>query len=231
MTVQVSMKAIAKSYVTGTIRTRALSDVDLEIESGESVAIVGPSGSGKTTLLNLLGLLKIPSSGEYVLNGHATHALKDRQLAALRNQFIGFVFQGFNLIPELTVTENVALPLHYGPAGRAMDQRSAVRDMLDRLGLSGRADHLPSQLSGGQQQRVAIARAMITQPRLLLADEPTGNLDSEMAVDVLSLLREMCANGTSLVFVTHDESIARSFPRVVEVRDGKISQQSRRAAA
>jgi putative ABC transport system ATP-binding protein len=216
------MRGVTKFFEADVVRTRALAAVDLEIAAGESVAIVGRSGSGKTTLLNVIGLIESLDAGTYELNGTATHALRDRELARLRNQHIGFVYQTFNLIPELTVAENVELPLRFRDSTGSRERRRMVTELLEKLGLAGRAGHRPAQLSGGQQQRVAIARAIVTRPSLLLADEPTGNLDSEMAQAVLALLREIQAGGTTLVVVTHDVHIAASFRRVVEMRDGRL---------
>ncbi len=223
----IELSAITRSYRMGGTEVRALAGVDLDVAAGEFVAITGPSGSGKSSLLNLLGCLDKPSSGEYRLDGEAVAALDDERVSALRSRKIGFVFQSFFLLPRLNVLENVLLPLRYahepdpGAPARA-------RALLQRVGLSDRLDHRPNELSGGQQQRAAIARALVRQPRLLLADEPTGNLDSKSAADVLGLIEELHAEGQTIVLVTHDADVAARAPRHVRLRDGRVEGDDRR---
>jgi putative ABC transport system ATP-binding protein len=218
----ITMSKLCKSYRTDTVETRALKDFSLEIDEGDFVSITGPSGSGKTTFLNIAGLLETFDSGEYSLDGDSVGNLSDRSLSRLRNEKIGFVFQNFNLIPDLNVFDNVDVPLRYRRFGAA-ERKSRIEEALDKVGLSGRAKHLPSQLSGGQQQRVGIARALAGEPRFLLADEPTGNLDSKMAEGVMELLEEINDTGTTIVMVTHDPSLAARAKREIRLLDGAIS--------
>ncbi|MBL8244250.1 MAG: ABC transporter ATP-binding protein [Rhodanobacteraceae bacterium] len=223
----IELSAVTRSYAMGGSEVRALAGVDLGVGAGEFVAITGPSGSGKSSLLNLLGCLDRPSSGHYRLDGEAVATLDDERVSDLRSRKIGFVFQSFFLLPRLTVLENVLLPLRYA---RAADPGAAgrARQLLERVGLSDRLGHRPSELSGGQQQRAAIARALIRQPRLLLADEPTGNLDSKSTADVLKLFEELHGEGQTIVLVTHDADVAARAPRHVRLRDGRIEGDDRR---
>ena len=213
---------LVKTYVSGTNEVHALRGIDLTIEKGELVAIMGTSGSGKSTLMNLLGCLDSPTSGSYDLDGVRVETLGKNELAAIRNQKLGFVFQGFNLLPRTTALENVELPLLYDRSGRKLDTRALAVAALERVGLGKRLDHQPSELSGGQQQRVAIARALVTSPALVLADEPTGNLDSRTTIEVMSLFQELNEEGVTIVLVTHEPEVAVYAKRIVEVRDGRI---------
>jgi putative ABC transport system ATP-binding protein len=219
------MRHISKVYRTDTVETHALRDFSLRVEEGEFVAVTGPSGSGKTTFLNIAGLLEEFTAGNYLLDGDDVSALSDDARADFRNEKIGFIFQSFNLIPDLDVFDNVDVPLRYRGFDAAA-RRRRIEGALERVGLTSRIRHLPSQLSGGQQQRVAIARALAGEPRFLLADEPTGNLDSEMANGVLALLEEINAAGTTIVMVTHDPELARRPPRNVNVLDGRIQDEA-----
>ncbi len=217
----IRMSAIRKVFLTDEVETHALADVHLEVQNGEYVAISGPSGCGKTTLLSLLGLLDAPSSGEYWLAGEEVSSLGAAERSRVRNRQIGFIFQAFNLIGDLTVAENVELPLTY----RAMptdERRDRVARALERVGMSHRAKHFPTQLSGGQQQRVAVARAVAGDPAILLADEPTGNLDSRNGEAVMGLLQELHANGATICMVTHDERYTKHADREVHLFDGKV---------
>jgi putative ABC transport system ATP-binding protein len=217
----IHLQGVSKVFVTDEVETHALAGVDLDIGQGEFVAIAGPSGCGKSTLLAILGLLDSPSCGSYVLNGRSVHALKPAERARIRNREIGFIFQAFNLIGDLTVYENVELPLTY--RGMSSDERKRrVHDALDRVGMSHRMKHYPSQLSGGQQQRVAVARALGGDPSILLADEPTGNLDSVNAEAVMDLLRELHRGGATLCIVTHDPRYAIYAGRSIHLFDGRL---------
>jgi putative ABC transport system ATP-binding protein len=220
---------VCKAYVAGEVRTAALRDVSLVIQPGEYLAIVGPSGCGKSTLLNILGLLDAPDSGEYWFDGKNVSGWSEAKLTALRRGRIGFVFQSFNLIEQLTVFENVEMALQYGPLPAA-ERRARITAMLDKLGVAHRANHYPSQLSGGQQQRVAIARALASSPAILLADEPTGNLDSAHGDEVMRLLREINAEGTTVIMVTHSEAHAAEASRVLHMKDGSNSHITLKAA-
>ncbi len=218
----IRIRNIYKIYNEGQeSEVRALNGVSLDIDQGEFVAIVGASGSGKSTLMNVLGCLDIPTYGEYWLNGVDVTGLSDKELARIRNREVGFVFQGYNLIQELTALENVTLPLIYQgvPISRREDQ---AMEALERVGMADRARHRPAQMSGGQQQRVAIARALATHPSIVMADEPTGALDSKTGQQVLELLRQMYREGTTIILITHDNSIAATARRVVHLSDGKI---------
>ena len=215
------LRHLSKTFRTGDIETTALDRIDLDIEAGEYLAITGPSGCGKSTLLGILGLLDAPTGGEYWFDGHNVAGWGERQLNALRRGRIGFVFQSFNLIDDLSVAENVGLALEYG-ALTARERRKRVAEVMERLGLSHRAGHRPSQLSGGQQQRVAIARAIAPRPALLLADEPTGNLDSAHGAEVMRILRELNAEGTTLVMVTHSLEHAALASRTLRLLDGRV---------
>ena len=213
---------ITKTYVTGTNEVHALRDVDLNVTRGEFVAIMGTSGSGKSTLMNMLGCLDTPTSGSYTLDGVRVDGLGTNELAALRNQKLGFVFQGFNLLARTSAVENVELPMLYDRSGRKRDTRALAVAALERVGLGDRLDHQPSELSGGQQQRVAIARALVTEPALVLADEPTGNLDSRTSVEVMALFQQLNAQGMTIVVVTHEPDVAVYATRIVQMRDGRI---------
>jgi len=217
----IRLEHISKIYHPGENEIRALSDVSLTIHKGEFVAIVGQSGSGKSTLMNLLGCLDTPSEGAYILEGSDVSTLSDHQLSAIRNRQIGFIFQGFNLIPSLTALENVELPLIYRGIGRE-ERRRTARESLERVGLGNRIRHRPAEMSGGQQQRVAIARATAAHPPILLADEPTGNLDSASGADVMEILRSLNRDGHTVILITHDSGIAATIDRVVHIQDGQI---------
>lgn len=216
---------IAKVYRTDTVETHALRDVSLAVDEGEFVAVAGPSGSGKTTFLNVVGLLESYERGTYRLDGEDVSALNDGTRSKLRGEKIGFVFQGFNLIAELSVFDNVDVPLRYRGM-RAPERKERVTEVLDRVGLSGRMRHLPAQLSGGQQQRVAIARALVGAPRFLLADEPTGNLDSATAAGVMALLDDLHQSGATIIMVTHDADLAARAGRIIHLADGRVAPRS-----
>jgi putative ABC transport system ATP-binding protein len=218
----IRVEALRRVYATGKTEVHALRGVDLSVETGEMVAIMGPSGSGKSTLMNILGCLDRPSDGSYQLDGVRVDGLSKNALADIRNAKIGFVFQGFNLLARTSAIENVELPLLYDRSDRRLDTRRTAREALERVGLGDRAHHEPSELSGGQQQRVAIARALVTRPAILLADEPTGNLDSRTSLEVMALFQELNAQGLTVLMVTHEHDIARYTRRVVEMRDGRI---------
>jgi putative ABC transport system ATP-binding protein len=220
----VELQQVSKVYRTDRIETMALDSVDVAIERGEFVSVMGPSGCGKSTLLNLMGLLDEPSSGKIRIDGKSIQSYGDRNLAQLRNQQIGFVFQEFHLINDLKVVDNVELPLLYRRVG-AKERRKLALSALDRVGLSSRVHHFPSQLSGGQQQRVAIARAIVGKPRILLADEPTGNLDSRMGAEVLEMMKALNEQqDTTIVMVTHDSVIAEQTERTIRIFDGRQVQ-------
>lgn len=212
---------LSKSFRTSEVETIAVNNLNFEVEKGEFVAIMGPSGCGKTTLLNLLGLLDTPTGGVYELNGRDVSKLNERDRTYLRRGKVGFIFQSFNLIDELTVFENIELPLTYLKI-KSGDRRRIVTDLMRRMEISHRASHFPHQLSGGQQQRVAIARAVVSSPELILADEPTGNLDSKNGVEVMNILSELNAGGTTVVMVTHNRRDAEYAHRIVEMFDGEI---------
>ena len=216
------MTHISKVFCTDLVQTHALRDFSLTVKEGEFVAVTGPSGSGKTTFLNIAGLLETFDTGSYVLDGEDVSHLSDAARSRLRNAKIGFIFQGFNLIPDLSVFDNVDVPLRYRGFDSA-ERRRRIEGALEQVGLASRAKHLPSQLSGGQQQRVAIARALAGSPRILFADEPTGNLDSLMARQVLEMLEEINSKGTTIVMVTHDPELARRAHRNIHVMDGQVS--------
>ena len=215
------MSKLSKVYRTALVETQALRELDLEVKAGEFLAVTGPSGSGKTTFLNIAGLLEEPSSGNFSIDGVDVVKLNDDARSRLRNEKLGFVFQSFNLIPDLNVFDNVDVPLRYRGFDRAERQRR-IQTALERVGLGARLKHYPSELSGGQQQRVAIARALAGEPKLLLADEPTGNLDTSMARATMALLEEINASGTTIIMVTHDPELARRAHRNVHVIDGQI---------
>jgi putative ABC transport system ATP-binding protein len=221
---------VSKTYRTDKVETLALKDIDLAIGRGEFVALMGPSGCGKSTLLNLIGLLDRPGQGSVEIDGAAIASYRDKEVAQLRNRTFGFVFQSFHLIPDLRVIDNVELPLLYR-SGSGGERRRLARAALARVGLGARMDHYPNQLSGGQQQRVAIARAIVGNPLVLLADEPTGNLDSKMGAEIMDLLLKLNAEGTTVVMVTHDEHEARRVGRIVRVFDGQLVESERLHAA
>ncbi len=223
----VALREVARVYPRGSAEVIALGGVSLEIRDGEKLAIMGPSGSGKTTLLSILGLLDRPTRGSQLFEGRAVDSLDDDRLSHLRNRSIGFVFQAFHLIPQLSVVENVETPLQYGGVP-AEEWRPRALAALRRVGLVARADHRPSELSGGEAQRAAIARALVTRPRLLLADEPTGNLDTATGEEIAALLDELHAEGGTVVLVTHNEALGRRADRIVHLRDGRIESEERR---
>ena len=217
----IRMNNVDKVYRTERVETLALQNINLNVASGEFVSMMGPSGCGKSTLLNLIGLLDAPSSGELALDGRKVEKWGDRQTAAFRNEKLGFVFQSFHLVPDLNVIDNVEIPLLYRKMSGG-ERRRLAKEALDRVGLSSRVNHFPTQLSGGQQQRVAIARAIVGKPRILLADEPTGNLDSAMGDEIMGILHDLNKNdGTTIVMVTHDDRFARMTDRIVRLFDGR----------
>lgn len=217
------LKELSKIYPSGEEQVYALNQISLSIRQGEFVAIVGQSGSGKSTLMNILGCLDIPTSGSYYLDGKNVASLNEDQLALIRNEEIGFIFQGFNLIPGLTAFENVELPLVYRRIEKPRRRKLAL-EALQKVGLAHRIKHLPSQMSGGQQQRAAIARAIAARPPLILADEPTGNLDSASGAQILAILKQLNQEGRTVILITHDDSIARSAQRIIRIQDGKIAK-------
>ncbi|MEA2490288.1 MAG: putative transport system ATP-binding protein [Acidobacteriota bacterium] len=224
----IEIKSLVKIYTLGEVEVRALDGVDLLVDTGDFVAIMGPSGSGKSTLMNIIGCLDRPTRGTYVLDGADVSQLSRDDRAIIRNAKIGFVFQSFNLLSRTTALENVELPLLYGDLGLTKDQRHAAgREALQRVGLQGREQNHPSQLSGGQQQRVAIARALVTNPAILLADEPTGNLDSRTSEEIMGIFQDLNDDGKTVVLITHEPDIARHAKRVVLVRDGCIQSDER----
>ncbi|TKB46026.1 ABC transporter ATP-binding protein [Thalassotalea mangrovi] len=218
-----SMTNISKVFQTDEIQTHALRDFSLQVNEGDFVSVTGPSGSGKTTFLNIAGLLETFTSGSFLLDDINVSGLNDKQRSRFRNEKIGFIFQSFNLIPDLNLFDNVDVPLRYlGLKGKERKER--IEHHLDMVGLASRMKHLPSQLSGGQQQRVAIARALATHPRFLLADEPTGNLDTHMAQSVMSLLEDINTKGTTIIMVTHDNELAKRASRKIQIKDGRVSE-------
>jgi putative ABC transport system ATP-binding protein len=219
----ISLDKIVKNYFIGSIIVEALRSVDIEIKTNEYVAIMGPSGSGKSTLMNLIGCLDTPTSGTYILNGTDVSKMDDNRLAEIRNQEIGFIFQTFNLLPRYTALENVTLPLIYAGIGKT-ERVEKAKKTLDEVGLADRMDHKPNELSGGQRQRVAVARALVNNPSIILADEPTGNLDSKTSVDIMKLFGKIHALGNTIILVTHEESIARYAHRIIRLLDGQIDK-------
>src|SRR5882757_9293220 len=227
--VLIHLDDVRKVFYTDEVETHALSGIHLDIKTGEYISIAGPSGCGKSTLLSILGLLDSPSDGSYTLNGHPVTSLNLSERARIRNREVGFIFQSFNLIGDLTVYENVELPLTYRGMG-ATERKAFVNEALERVGMAHRAKHLPSQLSGGQQQRVAVARALAGKPAILLADEPTGNLDSRNGEAVMDLLKELHAGGATICMVTHDARFAQHADRTVHLFDGRVVEDNRIAA-
>ena len=217
----IDMRSIRKVYSTGRIEVEALKGIDLVIGENEFVSVMGPSGSGKSTLMNLMGCLDTPSSGEYFLEGQKVESLSPNELAEIRNKKVGFVFQNFNLLPYATAFENVEVPLIFGGVASRKRKKTAM-EYLDRVGLGDRADHKPAELSGGEMQRVAIARALVNQPRLILADEPTGNLDTASGQEIINLFEELGKQGHTVVVITHDHGIAARTHRIIKLRDGMI---------
>jgi putative ABC transport system ATP-binding protein len=217
----IRLEKVSKTYRTDKVETLALKDIDLQVGKGEFVAMMGPSGCGKSTLLNIIGLLDRPGQGRVHIDGVPLASYRDKEVARLRNRTFGFIFQSFHLIPDLRVIDNVELPLLYR-SGSGAERRRLAREALERVGLGARMEHYPNQLSGGQQQRVAIARAIVGRPQILLADEPTGNLDSKMSAEVMDILLKLNAEGTTIVMVTHDEQEARRVGRIVRVFDGQL---------
>jgi len=226
MNTVIDLQGVGRSYVMGQEQIHALRSVTFSIARGEYVALMGPSGSGKSTLMNLIGCLDTPTRGAYFLSGQEVSRMNDQQLAEVRNREIGFVFQTFNLLPRLTALENVALPLVYAGVSRT-ERLHRAAEVLDRVGLASRMKHKPNELSGGQRQRVAVARALVNRPSILLADEPTGNLDSKTSIDIMNLFADIHAQGNTIVLVTHEEEIARYAHRIVRLRDGNIESDLR----
>lgn len=224
----IALRELSKVYAMGEAQVRALDGIDLSVAPGEFLAVMGPSGSGKSTLMNILGCLDTPTAGSYRLRGQEVGRLDDDRLSAIRNREIGFVFQTFNLLPRLTAQENVELPLIYTGVS-PMDRRARARELLELVGLKDRAGHCPNEMSGGQRQRVAIARALVNRPAIVLADEPTGNLDSVTAGEILALLAALNSMNHTLILVTHDREVAGRAPRVIHMRDGKIVDEVCRA--
>jgi putative ABC transport system ATP-binding protein len=222
----IQVRDVFKTYELGGIAVRALRGVSVDIDRGEYVAIMGPSGSGKSTLMHILGCLDIPTSGTYSINGVDVRGLDEDDLSDLRNRYIGFVFQSFNLIPRTRALANVALPLQYAGLSKP-DRLTRAKTALAMVGLTDRADHLPSELSGGQQQRVAVARSLVTNPALILADEPTGNLDSHSTHEVLGVFEHLNRQGRTIVLITHEEEVAAHARRIIRVRDGRIVGDTR----
>jgi len=226
----IQMNGIRKVYDTGKIQVEALRGVDLEVYDGELVAIVGPSGSGKSTLMNLIGCLDTPTDGTYRLSGEVVAGLRKEQLATIRNRRVGFVFQNFNLLPQITAYENVEMPLLFGGVSKRK-RKQRVEELMARVGLGDRMHHKPTELSGGQMQRVAVARALAMDPDILLADEPTGNLDSTSGGDIMELFQDLWEQGRTMLVITHDAALARRAPRRVEIRDGVIVADQANGAA
>ena len=221
----IKLRSIARTYRIGTETIHALRSIDLDIYKNEYVALMGPSGSGKSTLMNVLGCLDTPNAGEYILNGTAVSKMSDNELAEIRNKEIGFVFQTFNLLPRATALDNVALPLVYAGKSKKERQELAMKSLVD-VGLGERVYHKPNELSGGQRQRVAVARALVNKPSIILADEPTGNLDSKTSIEIMSLFEEIHRLGNTIILVTHEEDIAKHAHRIVRLRDGLVESDN-----
>lgn len=224
----ISIKDITRNFHLGQEIVKVLKGIDLEIERGEYVAIMGPSGSGKSTLMNLLGCLDTPTGGQYILNGKDVSKMTDDELAEIRNKEIGFVFQTFNLLPRTTALDNVALPMIYAGATKA-DRKARAEEVLTDVGLADRMDHKPNQLSGGQRQRVAVGRALVNHPSIILADEPTGNLDSKTSVEIMNLFEDIHRGGNTVILVTHEEEIAEHAHRIIRLRDGIIESDVKKS--
>ena len=222
----ITIKNIKRDFIMGSEIIHVLKGIDLEIHKGEYVALMGPSGSGKSTLMNLLGCLDTPTSGTYILNGKDVSLMDDDDLAEIRNKEIGFVFQTFNLLPRTTALDNVGLPMVYAGYGKS-ERHERAKEVLTQVGLADRMDHQPNQLSGGQRQRVAVARALVNKPSIILADEPTGNLDSKTSVEIMGLFNEIHAQGNTVILVTHEEDIAAYAHRIIRLRDGLIENDTR----
>ncbi|MCG2430136.1 MULTISPECIES: ABC transporter ATP-binding protein [Aequorivita] len=227
MSLVIKIRNITRDFPLGSETVKVLKGIDLDIERGEYVALMGPSGSGKSTLMNLLGCLDTPTSGSYELNGKDVSSMSDDELAEIRNKEIGFVFQTFNLLPRTTALENVALPMIYAGASKAARTERA-KEVLTNVGLADRMDHKPNQLSGGQRQRVAVGRALVNRPSIILADEPTGNLDSKTSVEIMNLFNEIHKAGNTVILVTHEEDIADNAHRIIRLRDGKVESDTRK---
>ncbi len=217
----IRMEKVSRTYRSGAIETCALQEVSLQVAAGEMAAVIGPSGSGKSTLMNLMGCLDVPTTGSYAFAGREVAGLKGEEMADLRNRSIGFVFQSFHLLPYATARENVEMPLLFGGMP-ARQRRERALEMLGRVGLAERAEHLPTQLSGGEMQRVAVARALANRPRVILADEPTGNLDSRSGRAIVELFRQLWQEGVTVIIITHDLALARRCPRILKIQDGRI---------
>ncbi|MDN3595051.1 ABC transporter ATP-binding protein [Zunongwangia endophytica] len=223
----IEIRNIIRNFPLGQEIVKVLKGIDLDIDRGEYVAFMGPSGSGKSTLMNLLGCLDTPTGGSYILNGKDVSQMTDSDLAEVRNKEIGFVFQTFNLLPRTTALDNVALPMIYAGASKA-DRKKRAEEVLTNVGLGDRMDHKPNQLSGGQRQRVAVGRALVNKPSIILADEPTGNLDSKTSVEIMNLFDEIHAAGNTVILVTHEEDIAEHAHRIIRLRDGVIESDTRK---
>lgn len=222
----ISVSELKKTYIMGTTQVHALKSITLDIHKNEYVALMGPSGSGKSTLMNLLGCLDTPSAGDYILNGTNVSTMTDGALAEVRNKEIGFVFQTFNLLPRLTALENVALPLVYGGVSKSA-RLDRARDVLTQVGLGDRVDHKPNELSGGQRQRVAIARALVNDPSIILADEPTGNLDTKTSIEIMEIFEKIQSGGNTVILVTHEPDIADHAHRIIRLRDGLVESDKK----
>ena len=222
----ISLDKIVKNYYIGSITVEALRSVDIDIKKNEYVAIMGPSGSGKSTLMNLVGALDTPTSGEYILSGTDVSKMDDNMLAEIRNQEIGFIFQTFNLLPRYTALENVMLPLIYAGVSKS-ERAKQAKHTLEEVGLGDRMDHKPTELSGGQMQRVAVARALAMNPDVILADEPTGNLDTSSGGDIMGLFEELWGQGRTVIVITHDKALARRTSRIIEIRDGLVTSEEK----
>lgn len=227
MSLIINIKGITRDFPMGNDVVKVLKGIDLEIERGEYVALMGPSGSGKSTLMNLLGCLDTPTSGSYELNGKDVSNMTDDELAEIRNKEIGFVFQTFNLLPRTTALENVALPMIYAGISKK-DRTARAEEVLTQVGLADRMDHKPNQLSGGQRQRVAVGRALVNSPSIILADEPTGNLDSKTSVEIMNLFNKIHQAGNTVILVTHEEDIAENAHRIIRLRDGMIESDTKK---
>lgn len=225
----IKIRNITRDFFLGQEVVKVLKGIDLDIEKGEYVAFMGPSGSGKSTLMNILGCLDTPTSGQYILNGNDVSKMSDNDLAEIRNKEIGFVFQTFNLLPRTTALDNVALPMIYAGASKT-ERKERAEKVLKDVGLADRMDHKPNQLSGGQRQRVAVGRALVNKPSIILADEPTGNLDSKTSVEIMNLFDEIHASGNTVILVTHEEEIARHAHRIIRLRDGMVESDERQIA-